>query len=114
MGTVFGAVSRSPQAGSLGSPPIAAALHGRWREGSGLRRRRGDLLRRRRQLHDPDVIAERVTQSAVDPVELLGRLLSELDAPGEQRLVGLAAIVRGEADRKAGRTLRHQVANLFR
>jgi len=50
-----------------------------------------------RRLDDPDVVAERVAQRAVRAVEVLGRLIGELDALRAQLLVGLAAVVGREA-----------------
>jgi len=60
-------------------------------------RRRRLCLRVRGELHDADVVAERVAQPAVDAVEALGRLVGELDALGLELLVGLAQIVGPQA-----------------
>src|SRR3712207_7784966 len=52
---------------------------------------RGELLRRRdlqrlgSRLHEAHVVAEGVAQAAVDAVEVLGRLLRELDAARADR-----------------------------
>src|SRR5690606_38903275 len=64
------------------------------------------------RLGDPDVVAERIAQTAVDAVGLFGRLLGELHPLGAQFLVGLAAVVGGEDEAEAHGPLGEQVANL--
>src|SRR4051794_41664818 len=61
-----------------------------------------DLDRPGRRLRKPQGVAERVAQPAVDAVEVLGRLLGELDALGDELLVGPAAVVDAEDDASAG------------
>src|SRR3982074_1623627 len=78
----------------------------------GLGRRRGLPVWLKGQLHDAQVVAERVAQSEVDPVRVLGRLLGDLDTAGLQGLVGLAAIVRGETEREPCGALGDELANL--
>ena len=64
------------------------------------------------RLDEAHVVAERVAQAAVDAVEVLGRLLGELDALGLELLVGAAAVVGGEPGGEAGRALGDEVADL--
>src|SRR4030088_3337303 len=54
----------------------------------GLRRRRDLAVRLNRQLHDAQVVAERIAQTKIDSVRVLSRLLGHLDAAGLQSLVG--------------------------
>src|SRR5260370_32190040 len=65
-----------------------------------------------RQLHDTKVIAERVAKPKVDAIRVLSRLLRDFHASGFQRLIGLAAVVCGEAQREAAGALADQLANL--
>src|SRR5579859_1866988 len=65
-------------------------------------------LRRRRPLREPDVVAERVAEAAVDPVWPFGRLLGELDALGLELVVRLAAVVSDEEEMAARRAFRDQ------
>src|SRR5262252_4795767 len=69
-------------------------------------------LRSDLRLHDSNVVAEWIAQPDVDAVGLLHRFLSELDALGEQRLIGLSAVVRREADRETRCALRNELADL--
>src|SRR3954451_23015977 len=62
-------------------------------------------------LEDADRVAERIAQAEVDPVGLLGRLLRDFDALGEQLLVGGARVVGHEADPAAGRALGDELAD---
>lgn len=48
------------------------------------------------RLCEADVVAEGVSEAAVDPVGTLGGFLGELHAPAAQRLVRLAAVVGAE------------------
>src|SRR4029077_8837279 len=72
----------------------------------------GHQLGIHRELDDPEVVAERVAQAAVDAVRVLDRLLAELDALGFQGLVGFAAVRRGEAERETAPALGDRLANL--
>ncbi|GAA3051091.1 hypothetical protein GCM10020000_35320 [Streptomyces olivoverticillatus] len=65
------------------------------------------------RLSKADAVAERVAKPAVDPVRALRRLLGEFDALGQQRLVRLAAVLRGEDDPAAHGALGHQLADLL-
>src|SRR6476659_2123404 len=98
--------------------PAAAALSSRHGLGSGrlfsgelvwVRHLDWPLLRRA----DPQEVAERVAQAAVGAVEALGRLLGELDALGDQLVVGLADVVHRDDRRHAHRALGHQLADLL-
>src|SRR6267143_820770 len=64
------------------------------------------------QLHDSNVIAERVAQPEVGAVEVLLRLRGDLDAARLERLVRLLAVIRGQAEGESGRALRDQLAGL--
>jgi hypothetical protein len=66
-----------------GDNPLAQGLFGLRHPDPGTR----DLDRPGRRLREPQGIAERVAQPAVDAVEVLGRLLGELDALGDELLV---------------------------
>src|SRR5260370_19800843 len=66
------------------------------------------------ELHDAQVVAERVAETEVDAIRVLGGLFGDFDPAGLQRLVGLLAVVRGKADREAARALADQLANLRR
>ena len=66
------------------------------------------------QLGEAEVVAEGVTEAAVDPVRTIGGFLGELDAPAQQGLVRLAAVVRGEDEQATHRALGHQFADLPR
>src|SRR5216684_963814 len=80
----------------------------------GLGRRRDLPVWLDRQLHDAQVIAEWVAQSKVDAIRVFSRLFGDLDAAGFQSLVGLPAVVRGEAEREAGGALGDELADLSR
>src|SRR4051812_33462915 len=69
-----------------------------------------DLDRLGRRLRDAQRVAERVAKAAVDAVEVLGRLLGELDALREQLLVGLAAVLDVE-DHAVAAALGNQLAD---
>src|SRR4029077_8371150 len=65
-----------------------------------------------RQLDDTDVVAEGIANAEVGSVEVLFWFRGELDTPGLERLVGLAAVGRGEAEREAAGAFRDDVAHL--
>src|SRR6267378_1025086 len=58
-----------------------------------------------RQLHDSNVIAERVAQPEVGAVEVILRLRGDLNAPRLQCVVRLLAVIRGQAEGESGRAL---------
>ncbi len=72
----------------------------------------GDLDRTCRGLRDPNVVAEGISQCAVDPVRLLDRLFGELDPLCRQFLVGLAAVIGGEDCREPQRAFGEELADL--
>src|SRR5258708_40158341 len=59
------------------------------------------------------MVAEGVTQSAVDAVGSLGRLLGKLHPFRPKLVVRLAAVGRREEEVSAGRAFRHQLAGLL-
>src|SRR5437879_7262026 len=70
--------------------------------------------RRRGRLREPDVVAERIAQRAVDAVRTLRRLLAELDTLRTELVVRLAAVVRREEQVSARAALRDEIADLRR
>src|SRR5450759_738280 len=89
---------------------IAALCLSRLRRIQGL----GHAVVTGRELHDADVVAEGIAEPEVGAIEVLFRLRSELDAATLQRLVGLLAVVGGEAERETGRALGNELADLRR
>src|SRR5216683_827227 len=67
-----------------------------------------------RQLREAKLVPERVPESAVDPVEVLCRLGSELDPARLEGFVRLAAVVGGQAEREARGAFGDELADLFR
>src|SRR5712671_1634073 len=67
-----------------------------------------------RQLHDSNVVAERVAQPEVGAVEVILRLGGDLDAARLERLVRFLAVIRGQAQGESGRALRNELADLAR
>src|SRR5215470_4517495 len=65
-------------------------------------------------LGDPDAVAEWVAKGAVGSVRTIGGFFGELDAPAQQRLVSLAAVVGAEDERAVHRVLGQQLADLLR
>lgn len=86
-----------------------------WRASPGrcrvLRRRLLDL-RCGFELHDANVISERIAEADIYAVALLDRSLGELDALGEERLIRFSAVVRREPDCETGCALRDELADL--
>src|SRR5436853_5994127 len=75
-------------------------------------RRRLVHLRCGSELHNADVIPERIANADVYAVRLFDGFLSELDALGEQRLIRFSAVVRREPDRETGCALRDELSDL--
>src|SRR4029077_8912962 len=65
------------------------------------------------RLQDADLVAERVAQTTVDPVAVVGRLLRELDALGAEPLVRAEAVVGAEHHDDPGGALRDELPNLL-
>src|SRR6267142_5178561 len=72
----------------------------------------GQTVVANRQLHDANVIAERVAQSEVGAVEVLLRFRRDLDAARLEGRVRLLAVVRRESQGEPGRALRDELADL--
>lgn len=68
--------------------------------------------RLRFQLRDSNVVAEGVAEPDVDTVRLLHRFLCEIDALGQQRLVGFPAVRGCEANREPRRAFRDELTDL--
>src|SRR5439155_8692008 len=70
------------------------------------------LLCLRCRLREPQEVAERVAEPAIDTVRTLRGLLGELDALRLELFVRLAAVVRREEQSPGGVALRDDVADL--
>src|SRR6266566_6874544 len=81
---------------------------------AGFRRveRLGQTVVANRQLHDSNVIAERVAQPEVGSVEVLLRLRGDLNAARLERLVRLLAVVGGQTEGESGRAFGDELADL--
>src|SRR5258706_12398758 len=62
----------------------------------------GQAVVANRQLHDSNVVAERVAQAEVGAVEVVLRLGCDLDAAPFDRLVRLFAVIRGQSEGESG------------
>src|SRR5438132_12276770 len=73
---------------------------------------RTQLVRSWRELHDPDVVAERIPDSEVGAVVALGDVVRDVHSLRFERLVGLLGVAGCEAGRKTACALADQLTDL--